>query len=159
MRRILAPMILAATIVSAAAAAPPIGVGPDFATIAATPDRAAARPSAMLLKLHYGMLCAQPGRGPLTVTFPHALRLPARIAHSSVLLDGSAAPSVALHNRVATVGLPPVHGVICQSFVPGTLRVEFTRSAHIGNPVNAGTYNVHAAIGTHSFVARLQIRH
>jgi len=151
-------MILAATIVSAAAAAPPIGVEPDSATIAATPARAAARPISVLLKLHYGMLCAQPGRGPLTITFPRAVRLPARIAASGVLLDGAIAPSVALHGRVATVGLPPVHGVICQSFVPGTLRVEFMRSARIGNPIHAGTYEVHAAIGTHSFVARLQIR-
>ena len=94
----------------------------------------------------------------MTVTFPGALRLPARIAPSGVRLDGTAPPSVVLHNRVATVGLPPVHGVICQSFVPGTLRVEFTRSAHIGNPVHAGTYNVRATIGTHSFVARLRIR-
>jgi hypothetical protein len=111
----------------------------------------------VLLKLHYGMLCAQPGRGPVTVTFPRALRLPARLGRSAVLVDGAAPPSVALHGRVATIGLSPVSGVICQSFVPGTLRVGFTRSAHIGNPAHAGTYDVRAAIGTHTFVARLHI--
>jgi hypothetical protein len=158
MRRLLAPTLLAATIVSAAAAAPPIGVTADSATVAATPSTAAARPSALLLKLHYGMLCAQPGRGPVTVMFPRALRLPAHLPRSAVLVDGANPPSVELHGRVATIGLPPVSGVICQSFVPGTLRVGFTRSAHIGNPVQAGTYEVHAAIGTHTFVARLRIR-
>jgi hypothetical protein len=158
MRRFLAPLILAATVAPIGAAAPPIGVGADSATVAATPNTAAARPSAVLLRLHYGMLCAQPGRGPATVTFPRALRLPARLPRTAVVVDGKTPPSVELHGRVATIGLSPVSGVTCQSVVPGTLRVGFTRSAHIGNPVRAGTYDLHAAIGTHTFVARLRIR-
>jgi len=158
MRRLLAPTFLAATIVSAAAAAPPIGVTSDSATVAATPNTAAARPSAVLLKLHYGMLCAQPGRGPVTVTLPRALRVPTHLLRSAVVVDGATPPSVELHGRVATIGLQPVGGVTCQSFVPGTLRVGFTRSARIGNPSHPGTYDIHAAIGTHTFVARLRIR-
>jgi hypothetical protein len=158
MRRDLAPLLLAAAIVPGAALPPPIGGAPDSATIVATPAAAAARPSALLLKLHYDMLCAQPGRGPVVVTFPRALRLPPRIARTAVQVDDKAAPSVTLHDRTATIALALNSNVICQSLVPGTLRVAFTRAARLGNPAHAGTYVIRAQVGTHSFVARLQIR-
>jgi hypothetical protein len=158
MRRLVAPAALFVAAASTALAAPPIGEAPDSATVSSTPPAAGARPSAVLLKLHYDMVCAQPGRGPVTISFPPAFRVPAHVARSAVLVDGDAAPSVSIHGTVATVGLPPVAGQICQSLVPGTLRVQFTRSARIGNPVHAGRYSVHAAVGTHTFVARLRIR-
>lgn len=157
MRRLLAPLLIAAAIVPGAAAAPPIGGAPDSATIVASPAAAAARPSALLLKLHYDMLCAQPGRGPVYVTFPRALRLPARIARAAVRVDEKTAPSVTVHGRTATVGLALNSNVICQSLVPGTLRIAFTRAAKLGNPAHAGTYQIRAQVGMHSFVARLRI--
>ena len=157
MRRDLAPLLLAAAILPAAAP-PPIGGAPDSATIVASPAAAAARPSALLLKLHYDMLCAQPGRGPVYVTFPRAFRLPGRIARAAVRVDDNAPPSVVLHGRTATIGLALNSNVICQSLVPGTLRIAFTRAAKLGNPAHPGTYAFRAQVGTHSFVARLLIR-
>lgn len=142
-----------------AAASPPIlGGAEDSATITASPAFAAARPSALTLRLHYEMLCAQPGRGPVTVTFPQAVRLPPAISAAAVLVADKPAPAVRVDGRVVTIGLAPIPKVICQSFVPGTLKLRLTRAARIGNPVHAGRYLVRARVGSHAFAARLAIR-
>jgi hypothetical protein len=159
MRWLLALASLAGVIAPAAAAVPPpIELTQDSATIAASPALSGARPAALSLMLHYEMLCAQPGRGPVTVAFPSALRVPATIPTSAVLVNGKAAPAVRVTGHMVTVGLPPIDKVICQSFVPGTLRIGFTRLARFGNPRHPGVYAVRARVGSHSFVARLLIR-
>jgi len=158
MRRLLALALFASAIGAPAAAAPPIGSTDDFATVAVSPTAPAARPAVLTLRLHYEMLCAQPGRGPVTVSFPLALRIPATISPAAVLVDGAAPPSVHAAGHVVTIGLAPIPKVICQSFVPGTLRIVFTRSARLGNPMRSGAYVVHAHVGTHAFAPTLRIR-
>jgi hypothetical protein len=145
-------------IAAPAAATLPIEGTEDSATIAASPATPAARPAALTLRLHYEMLCAQPGRGPVIVTFPGALRVPAVIPAATVLVDGKAAYSLQVDAHVVTVGLAPIPRVICQSFVPGTLRIVFTRLARLGNPRRSGAYVVYARVGTHTFAAALRIR-
>jgi hypothetical protein len=158
MQRLLALALLASAIAAPAAAGPPIVSTDDFATVSVSPVGPAARPAVLTLRLHYEMLCAQPGSGPVTVSFPLALRIPATIPPAAVLVDGAAPPSVHTDGHVVTIGLAPNAKVICQSFVPGTLRIVFTRSARLGNPARSGAYVVRARVGTHAFAATLRIR-
>ncbi len=158
MRRLLALALFASAIAAPAAAAPPIGSTDDFATVAVSPTVPAARPAVLTLRLHYEMLCAQPGRGPVIVSFPRALRVPSAIPTETVLVDGKAAYSVQVVGHVVVIGLAPIPAVICQSFVPGTLKIVFRRSARLGNPMRSGAYVVHARVGTHAFAATLRIR-
>ena len=159
MRWLVALASLAGVIVPAASAVPPpIDSTGDSATIVASPAVRGARPAALSLGLHYEMLCAQPGRGPVIVALPSALRIPAAFPTSAVLVNGKAAPAVRVTGHVVTVSLQPIDKFVCQSFVPGTLRIGFTRLARLGNPRHAGTYAVRARVGSHSFVARLVIR-
>jgi hypothetical protein len=156
MRRLLLAAGLAGVIATPATAGPPIiGTG-DSAVAIASPATPAARTSLKLL-LRYEMLCAQPGRGPVLVTMPAALRVPAKIRPTAVLVNGKAAPSVQVKGHTVTVGLPPNSNVICRSFVPGILWISFTSAASLRNPSRAGIYAIRARIGSHSFVARLAI--
>src|SRR5262249_48307155 len=157
MRPLLALAIAAGAITAPAAATPPIEDVKDSATVVASPAAASARPVALALRLHYEMLCAQPGKGPAVVSFPRALRLPAAIPAAAVLVDGKAASSLKADGKVLTIGLAPMPGVICQSLVPGILKIVFTRSARIGNPSRAGVYAVRARVNEHVFLARLLI--
>jgi hypothetical protein len=141
--------------VTPAAAAPPVEGTGDSAVAVASPASRAARPAALKLLLRYEMLCAQPGRGPVLVTLPAAFRVPAKIRPAAVLVNGKAAPSLRVNGHVVTVGLPLNSNVICRSFVPGVLWIDFTRAARLGNPPRSGIYAIHARIGSHSFVARL----
>jgi hypothetical protein len=156
MRRLLLAAGLAGVIATPATAGPPIiGTG-DSAVAIASPATPAARTSLKLL-LRYEMLCAQPGRGPVLVTMPAALRVPAKTRPTAVLVNGKAAPSVQVKGHTVTVGLPPNSNVICRSFVPGILWISFTSAASLRNPSRAGIYAIRARIGSHSFVARLAI--
>jgi hypothetical protein len=157
MRRLLVATGLVGAIAAPAAAAPPIVGSGDSAVAVASPATRAARPAALKLVLRYEMLCAQPGRGPVLVTLPAAFRVPATIKPAAVLVNGKAAPSLRVHRHVVSVGLPLNSNVICRSFVPGILWIGFTRSARLGNPARAGTYAIHATVGSHSLVARLAI--
>jgi hypothetical protein len=156
MRRLLLAAGLAGVIATPATAGPPIiGTG-DSAVAIASPATPAARTSLKLL-LRYEMLCAQPGRGPVLVTMPAALRVPAKIRPTAVLVNGKAAPSVQVKGHTVTVGLPPNSNVICRSFVPGILWISFTSAASLRNPSRAGIYAIRARVGSNSFVARLAI--
>jgi hypothetical protein len=156
MRRLLLAAALAGVIATPAAAGPPIiGTG-DWAVAIASPATPAAR-TALKLLLRYEMLCAQPGRGPVLVTMPAALRVPAKIRPTAVLVNGKAAPSVQVKGHTVTVGLPPNSNVICRSFVPGILWISFTSAASLRNPSRAGIYAIRARVGSHSFVARLAV--
>lgn len=157
MRRLLAAAGLAGAIATPAAAAPPIVGTGDSAVALVSPTTPAARPAALKLLLRYEMLCAQPGRGPVLMTLPAAVRVPAKIRATAVLVNGKAAPSLSVRGHILTVGLPLNSNVICRSFVPGILWIDFTTSARLGNPVRAGTYAIHARVGSHTFVARLAI--
>jgi hypothetical protein len=157
MRRLLLVAGLAGAIATPAAAAGPpiIGTG-DSAVAIASPATPAAR-TALKLLLRYEMLCAQPGRGPVLVTMPAALRVPAKIRPTAVHVNGKGAPSVQVKGHAVSVGLPPNSNVICRSFVPGILWISFTSAAGLRNPSRAGIYAIRARVGSHSFVARLAI--
>jgi hypothetical protein len=157
-RRLLAVAGVAGVMAAPAAGGPPIQDTSDSATVIAVPSVAGARPAVLRLSLHYEMLCAQPGKGPVIVTLPSALRVPSSIAASTVLLKDKAAPSVQVEGHVVTIGLEPNSNVICQSYVPSTLLISFTRSARLGNPLRSGHYLVRARVGSHSFSTRLIIR-
>jgi hypothetical protein len=127
-------------------------------TAVASPARAGARPIALTLKLHYEMICGRPGRGPLVVTLPRAMHVPAVVATRAVRLQGKPPASVRVGGRAITIGVPAPSGVSCYSITVGTLTATFTPAAGLGAPQAAGTYSVHAQIGSHTFAARLTIR-
>lgn len=83
--------------------------------------------------------------------------MPAKIKPAAVLVNGKAAPSLAVRGHVVTVGLPLNSNVICRSFVPGILFISFMQSARLGNPARAGIYAIHVTVGSHALVARLVI--
>jgi hypothetical protein len=155
MKRACTALVAAAVLGAAVAPAAAQEGPPPTATV--SPVRAGARPATLTLKLHYEMVCGNPGRGPLVVTLPHAMRVPARIPRAAVLLQGKLPPRVSVAGHVVTVGVPPPPAVTCLSITMGTLTTTFTRAALLGNPVRTGAYAVRARIGAHAFTARLAI--
>ncbi len=138
---------------AAAAATPPFGS--QWATAVADPARPAAR-AVLTVTLHYPMTCGQPGRGPVVVTLPTALKRP--IVRTDVLVAGKAPPSLDFFGRTVTIGLPKPPEIICQSIAQGTLRIRFTAAAGLTNPAKAGSYLVTAHIGNRTFHPHLAIR-
>lgn len=137
---------------AATAATPPFGS--QWATTAADPARHGAR-AVLTVTLHYPMTCGQPGRGPVVVTLPTAVKRP--IARTDVLVAGKPPPSLGLFGRTVTIGLPKPPEIICQSIAQGTLRIRFTAAAGLANPARAGSYQVTARIGSRTFHPRLAI--
>src|SRR5579884_178355 len=154
--RLLALAVASAGIAVASALPAAAQEGPP-PTATASPARAGAAPMALTVKLHYEMVCGRPGRGPLVVTLPRAIRVPATIARSAVRLQGKAPASVAVAGHVVTIGVPAPTGISCFSITMGTLTTTFAPTARLGAPVRAGTYPVLARIGKHAFTARLSI--
>lgn len=154
MRRLAVAAILAAFTAPAVPAA--AGEGPP-PSVVASPARAGTRPVTLTLKLHYEMVCGRPGKGPLVVTLPRAMRVPRTIGRTAVLLQGKAPTSVRVDGRVVTIGVPVPTGISCFSITMGTLTTTFTRRAQLGTPRAPGTYAVLARIGSRSFTARLAV--
>lgn len=100
------------------------------------------------LRLHYPMVCGRPGRGPLVVTLPAALRV---ATHPRVRVRDAARPDV-LHGHVVTIQLPKPPQVTCMSITEGTLSVTIST---VRAP--AGAYVVRARIDTRAFTARLRV--
>jgi hypothetical protein len=145
---------IAALALGVPAAAAPGG----SASATVLPAAAGAHPAALTLALHFAMICNSPGPGPLRLTLPAAMSVPAAIAARHVLVRGKPAPGVTVDGNLVTVRLRHPDGVLCQSIAPGTLKVTFTAGAGLGNPTAAGTYTVHARLGVRSFTAQLAIR-
>ena len=137
---------------AAAAATPPFGS--QWATAVADPARPATR-AALTVTLHYPMTCGQPGRGPIVVTLPTAVKRP--LARTTVLVAGKAPPSLGFFGHTVTIGLPKPPDIICQSISQGTLRVRFTAAAGLTNPARAGSYTVTARIGNRTFATQVAI--
>lgn len=125
-------------------------------TASLSTDRAGARPVIVTLALTYPMRCGHPGPGSLVVTFPGAERLPNRIPASAVLLNNHAAASVKRSGNDVTIALPRPSGISCNVIGPGKLTVVFTRSARLGNPPRAGSYQL--AARTKNLVLRTMLR-
>jgi len=100
------------------------------------------------LRLHYPMVCGQPGRGPLVVSLPAAFR----VASVRVRVRGAVQPA-SLHGRTVTIELPKPPQVTCMSIAEGTLPITI---ATLRAP--AGSYVVRARIDTHAFAASLHVR-
>jgi hypothetical protein len=144
--------LLSLVLAAAAALAPP------SADVSATPALHGARPVALTLRLHYDMQCNYPGPGPVTIRLPAALRVPRRLDHRAVLVDGKPSLGAALAGHVVTVELAPPPPVLCMVIAPGTLTIRFTAAARLGNPLRAGSYRVAAQRRELAFAATLRIR-
>jgi hypothetical protein len=140
-------VLAAALFAASASAAIPVNPGgPDMLVTTATlsSTKAAAKPVALTLKLHYEMQCGQPGIGKAVVALPEAVTVPARIDESAVLVNGKPAPLVSVSGHDVSIGMPARRsGVTCMIVGPGTLTLTLTRAAGLGNPKSAGTYTVH----------------
>ena len=144
-----------------AALAPAAGasVPAQSASAALSSNLAGAHPVALTVELHYQMQCGSPGLGPVTLALPATMSVPAKIARSSVLVDGKITPSLTRSGSKLMVGLPAQQGVVmCDSIGPGTLTIVVTRAAGIGNPDGAGTYALAIEKGALTFGAKLRIR-
>lgn len=169
-------LAVAAAVVAASASAttpprpvPPIPVNPQpgpggrslplaktTATLSTT--RAGARPVAVTLKVHYEMVCGQPGPGTAIITFPRAAFVPPRIDRSAVLVNGKPTPSVTVAGHAIAVAMPPRGpGVSCLVIGPGTLTLTLKPAVGLGNPRAAGTYVIGVRRETRSFRAFVKI--
>jgi hypothetical protein len=131
----IAAVVIAAGVVAASATA---GLG-QSASGTISSHRAGTRPVTLTLKLGYEMQCGYPGPGPVVVTFPATWRLPAKLGTTPVLVNGKAAVSASVSGHRVTVGLAPPPQIMCDVIGPGTLTVQFTRGANLGDPLKAGT--------------------
>lgn len=157
----LAAAVAAAT-ASAAVPIQPIPVNPGgpnkpatTATLSTT--KAGAKPVAVTLRLHYEMVCGQPGIGKAIVTLPDAADVPHAIDSTSVLVNGKPSPSVSVAGHDVSIAMPVHHGVTCMSIGPGTLTLTLTRAAGIGNPTSAGTYTIRVHRNALAFAASVAI--
>lgn len=101
------------------------------------------------LRLHYPMVCGLPGRGPLVVTLPAALRVAS--LRVRVRVRGKVRPA-SLRGRMVTIRLPKPPQVTCMSIAEGTLAITI---ATVRAP--AGAYVVRARVDTHAFAAPLRV--
>lgn len=76
----------------------------------------------------------------LTVSLPHAMRVPRSIPAGAVRVGGRSVASVRMEGTTILLSLPPVVGVTCDSMVMGSVRIQVAPSAGLGNPVRSGTY-------------------
>jgi hypothetical protein len=113
---------------------------PAAATVSLSTSKAGARPVTLTLQLRYEMQCARPGPGPLVITFPAAEQLPAQLTAGSVLVNRHPATQVERSGRTVSVALPVQRGPLCDVIAPAVLKIVFTSSAGLGNPLRAGTY-------------------
>jgi hypothetical protein len=126
------------------------------ATLSTT--KAGAKPVALTLKLHYEMVCNQPGLGKAIVDLPQASSVPARIDSAAVLVNGKPAPAVSVSGHDVSITMPARRsGVSCMIVGPGTLTLTLTRAAGLGNPARAGAYTIHVRRNTQSFQANVHI--
>jgi hypothetical protein len=156
--------VAAATAATASAANPgPIPVDPGGPNIPATSAslstaKAGAKPVALTLKLHYEMVCNQPGLGKAIVILPAASSVPERIPGAAVLVNGKPAPAVSVSGHEVSITMPARRsGVTCMVMGPGTLTLTLTRAAGLGNPAKAGAYMIRVHRNTQSFQADVNI--
>jgi hypothetical protein len=126
-------------------------------TVAASSHVAGARGVRLALTLQYVMRCANPGPGPLVVTFPSAMKLPKQFAPGAVRLAGKPV-AVAVDRHQLTVMVAPHKGILCDMIAIGPLTLSFARSAKLANPAQAGSYRFKATHRERAFTARLSIR-
>lgn len=122
------------------------------ASIALSSYTAAARPVAIVLRLHYEMQCGWPGPT-IAVTFPALERMPSSVPRRAVLVDGKEPTAAMLNERTVSLTIARPAGVMCDVIGPGIARVAFSRAAGFGNPRRPGTYAIVARHGAISLRA------
>jgi hypothetical protein len=149
--RAIAATLVAATLVAAAAIAgsslAAVPLPPQSAGVSESTSTAGARPVALTFILRYQMQCGNPGKGPVTLTLPSAMTVPAKIAKSSVLLNGKTPPSVTSRGTKIVVGIAQPSFVTCDVIGVGKLTIVLKRSAGIGNPKTKGVYTFNVQVG------------
>ncbi|HXR12956.1 MAG TPA: hypothetical protein VN770_11710, partial [Gaiellaceae bacterium] len=127
-------------------------------TASLSSHKAGAKPVALTVKVHYEMVCGQPGPGKAVLTLPAQADVPAKIDRSAVLVNGTPSPSVTVSGHAVSIAMPLKRpGVTCMVVGPGTLTLTLTRAAGIGNPTAAGTYTIRVRRNTLAFTARVAI--
>jgi hypothetical protein len=116
-----------------------------------------ARPVVLTLKLHWEMQCGWPGAGSVSVTLPAAMKMASKLPAGAVRVDGRTA-RFTRKGRTVTVFLPARKPkVMCNSITTGTLTLELTKAAQLGNPASAGSYTVAARHAGHSYAAAVKV--
>ena len=155
-----AAMMFGALLVSGPAAGsgpiPPISSTPSM-LVTSSPHTARAHKVRLTVTLRYEMQCGYPGAGPLSVTFPSAMKPPRRFASAAVKLNKKSIAATVKGRRV-TVTIPPPTGVLCDLRGPGSVTLEFTRAAKLTNPAQPGLYRFQAAHKANAFEAKLAIK-
>jgi hypothetical protein len=134
--------------------------GPNMPAATATLSSAkvGAKPVALTVKVHYEMVCGDPGQGTAVVTLPSAAFVPGRMESSAVLVNGKPAQSVDVSGHDVSIAMPPRRpGVTCMVVGPGTLTLTLTRASGLGNPKKPGAYTIRVRRNTTSFQAKVQI--
>ena len=126
------------------------------ATITASTYEHAAKPVALTYKLRYEMQCGNPGKGPLTLTFPAQVAVP-RVSAADVLLNGKSAPAVTRSGSTLVVSFPPPPTIMCDVIGMGTLTVTITKTAGLANPKKAGLYTFPVTSDKISAMPKLRI--
>jgi hypothetical protein len=141
---------------AAAGAAVPVGPsGPITATLSSS--KAGTKPVVLTLRMHFEMVCGQPGPGTAVVILPAAAMVPTSIDASAVLVNGKPTSSVDVSGHDVTIAMPTQKGISCASIGPGTLTLVLTRAAGVGNPGAAGTYMIRVHRRTLTFEAPVHI--
>jgi hypothetical protein len=119
--------------------------------------RPAGRPVAVKLSFSSILQCGLPLGAPITVTFPAAERIPSKITARAVLVNRSAAESVAVSGHVVTIKVAPPE-VICMVIARGPVTIAFTRAANLGNPGHAGAYRISVDRGRQTVTGTFSIQ-
>lgn len=93
----------------------------------------------------------------MNVVFPSAERLPNTIPRSAVLADGTPPTAVARSGRTVSISVARPQ-VLCDAIGPATVRLTFTRTAGIGNPLRAGEYAIAVRHGAQTARGSFAIR-
>jgi hypothetical protein len=142
---------------AAAVAAPPGAEGSDWAAVSPSSVHAGARRVALVVSLHTELQCGKLRGGSLALTFPAAVRLPRAIAATAIAVQGRRPSSVRLAGRTLSIAMPRPAGMTCMVIGPGTAKIVVFRTAQLGNPARAGTYELGVRYGTESLDATLKI--
>lgn len=137
----------------AAAGASAAGGG---ATASLSKASAGARDVALTIDLHdVALQCGRPNARTLSIALPAAMRVPSSISAAAVRVGPRAPSSVATSGRTIEVFLPaPSHKVTCAVMELGTLRIDLSAAAGLGNPAKAGRYAFTVTAGPHTAVWR-----
>ena len=132
-------------------------VGGPSATVSLSSSKAGARPVSMTIGILAPLQCGVPVGSAVVVSLPQASFVPPAIAGSAVLVNGKQSSKVTVSSRSVTVGLPAVHGVMCDSIIEGRLSLTFTTAAKLGNAPKPGTYAVNVRRGSSRYAASVAL--